>query len=155
QNEAYYTDYTGSPQEFISLTKWGFLYQGQYYMWQRQRRGTYALDLKPSSFVSYIENHDQVANTVYGSRLWELTTFGRYKAITAVLLLGPSTPMLFQGQEYGASTPFLYFADHHPELAALVKNGRAEFLTQFRSIGNAGTQFAMGVPHASETFERC
>ena len=155
QNEAYFSDYAGTAQEFVSLTKWGFLYQGQYYTWQKANRGSYALDLKPASLVTYTENHDQLANTAYGSRLNEQATSGRYKAITAFHLLGPNTPMLFQGQEYGASTPFLYFADHNPELADLVKRGRAEFLAQFKSISSSGTEFAMGCPHDRVTFERC
>jgi maltooligosyltrehalose trehalohydrolase len=154
-NEAYYSDYTGSAQEFISLTKWGFLYQGQYYTWQHQNRGSYALDLKPAAFVTFIHNHDQVANSAYGTQLHELATLGQYKALTALQLLGPNTPMLFQGQEYGASTPFLYFADHNPELAKLVQRGRAKFLAQFPSIASSGTEFVQGVPHDPATFEKC
>ena len=76
QNEAYFSDYAGTAQELISLTKWGFLYQGQYYTWQKTNRGSYALDLKPASLVTYTENHDQLANTAYGSRLNEQTTSG-------------------------------------------------------------------------------
>jgi maltooligosyltrehalose trehalohydrolase len=70
------------------------------------------------------------------------------------MLLGPNTPMLFQGQEFGASTPFLYFADHNPELATLVSRGRAEFLSQFPGIAHSRAQFAMGAPHEQITFER-
>lgn len=154
-NEAYYSDYCGSPQELISSAKWGFLYQGQYSIWQQQRRGQPAFELDGRSFVNYLQNHDQIANSAYGSRLNELTTAGRYKAITALLLLLPGTPMLFQGQEYGATTPFLYFADHHGDLAGLVERGRAEFLKQFPGIANAQTQFLMGRPHERATFERC
>jgi maltooligosyltrehalose trehalohydrolase len=154
-NEAYYSDYAGSPQELISATKWGFLYQGQYYTWQRRPRGTYALDLAAPAFVTYIENHDQVANSPYGTRAQDSTTFGRYKAMTSLLLLGPGTPMLFQGQEYGASTPFLYFADHYPELAARVEKGRSEFLSQFPSIAHGDTAFSQGLPQDPATFERC
>jgi maltooligosyltrehalose trehalohydrolase len=153
--EAYYTDYLGTPQELISAVKWGFLYQGQYYFWQKQKRGTYALDLKAPSFVNYIENHDQIANSDYGLRLHQRTTPGRYRAVTALMLLIPSTPMLFQGQEFGASAPFLYFADHNPELAPLVQEGRADFLGQFGSIAYSRTEFVMGVPHEKQTFERC
>jgi maltooligosyltrehalose trehalohydrolase len=152
--EAYYSDYRGTPQEFISALKWGFLYQGQYYSWQRQCRGTAALDLPPAAFVIYIQNHDQIANSVYGLRPQQLSAPARVRAVTALLLLGPNTPMLFQGQEYGASTPFLYFSDHHAQLAELVAKGRAEFLDQFASIANSRAAFAMGVPHERSTFER-
>jgi maltooligosyltrehalose trehalohydrolase len=153
--EAYYLDYSGSPQEFISAIRWGFLYQGQYYSWQRQRRGSYSLDLPGATFVSYIQNHDQIANSSSGSRPHLLTSAGQYRAITALLLLGPHTPMLFQGQEYGASTPFLYFCDHNKELAALTQKGRAEFLSQFPSIDHSHSQFLMGRPQDRSTFERC
>ncbi len=154
-NEAYYTDYLGTSQELISAIKWGFLYQGQFCTWQRQCRGSFALDLKPASFINYIQNHDQVANSAYGARLHEVTTPGRYRALTALMLLGPGTPMLFQGQEFGASNPFLYFADHKKTLANLVAQGRAQFLDQFPSIANSGTAFVMGFPHHRSTFEKC
>lgn len=154
-NEAYYSDYCGAPQEFISSMKWGFLYQGQHFEWQKKRRGSSALDLKPWSFVNYIQNHDQVANSALGARIHEMASPGQYRALTALLLLGPATPMLFQGQEYGASKPFLFFADHNKELAALVAAGRSEFLEQFPSIASSHTALLMGVPHERSTFEKC
>ncbi|MCU1295696.1 MAG: 1,4-alpha-glucan branching protein, partial [Bryobacterales bacterium] len=120
RNEAYYTDYEGSPQEFISAAKWGFIYQGQRYKWQKNRRGTPGLDLKSANFVTFIQNHDQIANSLWGKRIHTLTSPSQLRAMTALLLLGPGTPMLFQGQEFAASTPFYYFADHNPKLAALV-----------------------------------
>jgi len=151
--EAYYTDYRGRPQEFISAIKWGFLYQGQYYSWQNKPRGTVALDLPAASFVTYIQNHDQVANSLNGRRPNDLTAPDRYRVITALFLLSPNTPMLFQGQEYGASTPFLYFADHNKDLARMVQRGRAEFLTQFPSI--APSISALASPEDRSTFEQC
>ncbi len=151
RNEAYYSDYRGTPQEFISSFRWGFLYQGQRYHWQNKRRGEPAFDLKPASFVTYIQNHDQIANSVSGERIHRLTSPGRYRAITAILLLGPGTPMLFQGQEFGASTPFLYFADHRRELALQVQQGREAFLRQFPGIAASNAL----IPPACErgTFE--
>jgi maltooligosyltrehalose trehalohydrolase len=136
RHEAYYTDYGGTPQEFISACKWGYLYQGQRYTWQQQRRGTPAFGLPPATFVTFFQNHDQIANSGRGLRCHLLTSPGRYKALTAVLLLGPGTPMLFQGQEFAASSPFLYFADFPEALARLVRQGRVEFLKQFRSLDN-------------------
>ena len=136
RNEAYYTDYRGSPQEFISAAKWGFLFQGQRYKWQKKRRGTPSLDLHPANFVTFLQNHDQVANSLWGRRMHTLTSQAAVRALTALLLLGPDTPMLFQGQEFAASAPFLYFADHNPELAKLVAKGREEFLKQFPSIAS-------------------
>jgi len=154
RNEAYYTDYLGRPQEFISVMKWGYLYQGQYYHWQKQRRGTPAFNLPPASFVLFIQNHDQVANSGYGRRVHQLTSPGRYRAMTALLLLAPGTPMLFQGQEFAASTPFLYFADHKEALAGSVSKGRAEFLAQFRNLATAEMQAELPDPCRLETFQR-
>jgi maltooligosyltrehalose trehalohydrolase len=154
KNEAYYTDYNGSPQEFISAVKWGYLFQGQRYKWQKQRRGTPSLDIKPASFVTFIQNHDQIANSARGLRAHALTSPGRYRAMTALLLLAPGTPMLFQGQEFASSSPFLYFADHKPELARLVAKGRGEFLEQFKSIAQAEVKACLSDPGDKTTFER-
>lgn len=154
-NEAYYSDYRGSPQEFISAAKWGYLYQGQHYKWQGKRRGTQALDLPPAVFVTYIQNHDQVANSENGDRGHLLTSPGRYRAITALMLLGPATPLLFQGQEFAASSPFLFFTDQSPELAKLIRKGRAEFLSQFPSIATPEGQACLPDPGDAETFARC
>jgi len=153
RREAYYTDYRGAPQEFVSMAERGFLYQGQYYSWQKNRSGTSSAHLPPESFVCFLQNHDQLANSERGQRLQFLTTPGRYRALTALLLLGPQTPMLFQGQEFGSSAPFLYFADHKPELAEAVAKGRREFLEQFPSIKALRGQ--LDRPDAIETFERC
>lgn len=155
RNEAYYTDYLGNPQEFISSAKWGFLFQGQRYKWQKQRRGTPSLDLAPSNLVHYLQSHDQVANSLWGNRIHTLTSGARFRAFTALLLLGPNTPMLFQGQEFAASAPFLYFADHGSELAKLVAKGRSEFLAQFPSIASREAISHLPDPENVATFERC
>jgi maltooligosyltrehalose trehalohydrolase len=155
RHEAYYTDYRGTPQEMISLVKYGYLYQGQRYSWQEKRRGTSALGLPASVFVNYLQNHDQVANSARGERCHKLASPGRFRAITALLLLGPGTPMLFQGQEFCASSPFLYFADHEPELAKAVRKGRLEFLSQFPSIAQPEVQEGVPDPESPESFELC
>ena len=156
RNEAYYSDYRGTPQEFISCAKRGFLFQGQYYRWQKQRRGSPSLDVHPAQFVTFIENHDQIANSLWGQRLHKVTSQSKARALTALLLLGPNTPMLFQGQEFGSSARFLYFADHNPELAAQVAKGRAEFLEQFPSIASSPEIAALiPNPELEETFLTC
>jgi maltooligosyltrehalose trehalohydrolase len=150
--EAYYSDTYGEPQEFISAAKYGYLYQGQHYDWQRNPRGTPALTLEPVQFVNYLQNHDQIANSGRGLRGHQLASPARWRATTALLLLMPSTPMLFQGQEFAASNPFLYFADFDDDLAAAVRRGRAEFLTQFPSLRAFK---ALDDPGNPETFTRC
>ena len=156
-NEAYYSDYLGGPQEFVSAAKYGFLYQGQRYKWQRKRRGSPAFDLPPEVFINFIQNHDQIANSARGLRAHALTSPASLRALTALLLVAPSTPMLFQGQEFASSAPFLYFADygHEPELARKVRRGRAEFLAQFRSVATREMRAGLADPGDRETFEKC
>ena len=155
RNEAYYTDYLGTPQEFVSSMKYGYLYQGQRYKWQKKRRGTPGLDVNPAAFVTFIQNHDQVANSAYGKRCHTLSSPGKLRAITALMLLGPGTPMLFQGQEFASSSPFLYFADHDDQLNERIRKGRADFLKQFRSLATSEVQRRLTDPSDSATFELC
>jgi maltooligosyltrehalose trehalohydrolase len=155
RREAYYTDYRGTPQEFISAIKYGYLYQGQRYEWQNQRRGTPSLGCAPATFVTFIQNHDQVANTANGERCHQMTSPGRYRAMTALMLLAPGTPMLFQGQEFAASAPFLYFADHQADLAQRVRAGRGEFLRQFPAYATPEAQARLIDPAREATFARC
>ncbi|MDQ2643722.1 MAG: malto-oligosyltrehalose trehalohydrolase [Myxococcota bacterium] len=154
RHEAYYSDYRGTVQELLSATKWGFLYQGQHYFWQKQRRGRASLDLAATNYVSYLQNHDQVANSLTGERIHRLCSPASLRTITALWLLSPATPMLFQGQEFASSAPFLFFADHEPELAKLVDQGRRDFLSQFPSIASLSSE-SLPSAAALETFERC
>lgn len=155
RQEAYYTDYHGAPQEFVSAAKRGHLYQGQWYAWQKQRRGTPTTGLPAHAFVAFLENHDQVANSARGERLHRRTSPGRWRAATALLLLGPWTPLLFQGQEFSSSRPFRYFADHEPDLAAKVREGRAAFLSQFRSLATPEMRERLEDPGAVATWADC
>jgi len=155
RNEAYFTDYLGKPQEFISCAKWGYLYQGQFYKWQKKRRGTPALDLPPTAFVNYIQNHDQIANYGHGQRVHQLSSLAQFRAVTTYLLLAPQTPMLFQGQEFAASSTFHYFADHNADLNKLIRQGRLKELSQFPSNAQPDMQSCMPNPSSLETFERC
>jgi maltooligosyltrehalose trehalohydrolase len=155
RNEAYYTDYHGKPQEFISAAKYGFLYQGQWYRWQYRRRGTGDRSLPASAFVTFIQNHDQIANSGRGERCHALTSPGRYRAMTALLLLLPGTPMLFQGQEFAASGPFCFFADFDGDLKRLVRDGRIASLLQFRSLATEEGRASLPDPGDPQTFERC
>lgn len=155
RREAYYTDYRGTAQELVSAAKWGYLYQGQLYRWQRKRRGFPALDIEPAAFVNYLQNHDQVANSAKGERLHQLIGPGRLRAVTAYLILAPGTPMLLQGQEFAASAPFLYFADHVVTLGTQVRRGRREFLAQFRSLATSEARACLPDPGDPATFVRC
>ena len=155
RRDAYYHDYFGAPEEFIALAKWGFLYQGQYYSWQKAPRGTPTYGQPGAAFINCIENHDQLANSIDGRRCWQMTSPGRHRAMTAYLLLAPGTPMLFQGQEFSSSSPFFYFADPPAELVEGVIEGRKQFLRQFRSLALPEVQEQLPDPTDVGAFERC
>ena len=155
RSDGYYTDYRGRPQEFVSAAKHGYLYQGQRYSERGEGRGTPTLGLRPQNFIGYLQNHDQIANSATAERAHQLSSPGSFRAMTALLLLGPWTPMLFQGQEFGASAPFHFFADHEPALAELVQKGRIASLLQFPNMADPAAQAGLAPPHALETFRRC
>ncbi|HEU0035486.1 MAG TPA: malto-oligosyltrehalose trehalohydrolase [Kofleriaceae bacterium] len=153
--EGYLHDYRGTPQELLSAMKRGFLYQGQLYPWQRNPRGTPTRDLGRSRFVHFLENHDQVANIGFGERLVELCDAALYRALTAVLLLGPELPLLFQGQEMGSRKPWHFFVDHCDDLHEPVRRGRAEFVAQFLRLATAEAQAALVDPCDESTYRAC
>lgn len=155
RDEAYYSGYRGTAQEFVAAAKYGFLYQGEWYQWQGGRRGRVAFDVPAQQFVQFIENHDQIANAAFGLRAHQLSSAAANRAMTALVLLLPQTPMLFQGQEFLASAPFFYFADHNRDLAAIVRRGRAEFLGQFAHVATPEIMARLADPSSEATFTSC
>jgi maltooligosyltrehalose trehalohydrolase len=155
QREAYYTDYRGGAQELVSAVKRAYLYQGQWYAWQKKRRGSSSRGVEPWRFINYLDNHDQISNSGFGERIHERSHPGCHRALTTLFLLTPGTPMLFQGQEFGASSHFTYFADHNPELAKQVYRGRLEFVSQFPSLARPESRACVADPGRLETFEMC
>ena len=139
KREGYYRRFRGSPDELVAVTK-GPLEQPE--------------ALAPTRLVTFLQNHDQVAHSARGLRLHALTSPGKWRSLTAFLLLSPATPLLFMGQDFAASSPFLFFADHEPALAALVRRGRAEYLAQFESIADPAVQALLPDPGSPDTFER-
>ncbi|HKO89215.1 MAG TPA: malto-oligosyltrehalose trehalohydrolase [Burkholderiales bacterium] len=155
KHEGYFHDHRGRAQEFISAVKRGFLFQGQYYDWQKKPRGA-AVTIQPANaFVVFTQNHDQVANTLDGARLHQLTSPGRHRAIVALQLLSPQTPMLFMGEEFSASSPFTFFADHKAALRRAVHKGRKEFISQFPSYATPNAQAKVPDPGDETTFRNC
>jgi maltooligosyltrehalose trehalohydrolase len=154
-SEGYLHDHRGTPQELVSAVKHGMLYQGQLYAWQRNTRGTPSRGLAPARFVHYLENHDQVANVGFGDRLTMLSDPARLRALTALLLLSPQLPMLFQGEEMGSTRPWRFFVDHDPALNRLVRAGRAALLAQFARLATPEAQAALPDPGARATFDAC
>jgi maltooligosyltrehalose trehalohydrolase len=152
RRDGYFHDHRGTAQEFVSAAKYGFLFQGQYYAWQRQPRGTPVLDRPAWSMIVFTQNHDQVANTLDGRRLHALAAPGRLRAIVALTLLAPQTPMLFMGEEFAASQRFPFFADHCAALRGAVHAGRREFLRQFAHYARPDAQAIVADPCAPATF---
>jgi maltooligosyltrehalose trehalohydrolase len=156
RNEAYFADYVGVPQEFITAAKYGFLYQGQARSWREALRGTSTFGIAPEVFVCFTENHDQIANTGLGERLRFQTSPARYRAMTALLLLGPWTPLLFQGQEFGASSPFIFFADiGDTSVRDGIRKGRAEWLAPFLSLTEEEAWESLPSPDDPRVFASC
>jgi maltooligosyltrehalose trehalohydrolase len=152
--EAYYEDYLGTVDELRSSVLRGFLYQGQISQHQGKRRGSPARGFPATAFIHFLQNHDQIANTGLGRRIHELTGPGKLRAMTALWLLSPQTPMFFQGQEFAASSPFLYFADFSGKDGEAVAQGRLKFLSQFPAFATEEFRRAHPDPADRSTFER-
>ncbi len=133
QRDGYYADYAEEPMERLgrSLAE-GFVYQGQPSEFRAgEPRGEPSAQLPPQAFIDFLQTHDQVGNRAFGERLDALADQALMPAALASLLLAPAVPMLFMGEEWGASTPFLFFCDFGPELAAAVSKGRREEFSRF------------------------
>ena len=156
QTDGYYEDYATDPIEHLghALTE-GFSYQGQE---SKHRpgmfRGTASGHLKPTAFVNFLQNHDQVGNAPYGQRLSRLAPPEAVRLGTAVLLLSPGIPMLFMGQEWAASTPFNFFCDYDEPLAKRVRNGRREEFKRFEAFKSEAALAKLADPMRPETVER-
>jgi maltooligosyltrehalose trehalohydrolase len=149
-SEGYYQDYTGSMEDLARTLRQGWFYEGQRSVNLGHDRGTPADKAEPSAFVHCIQNHDQVGNRALGERLGADVSPAAFRAMSALLLLAPYTPLLFMGQEWNASTPFLYFTDHNAELGRLVTEGRRKEFAGFKRF--AGTE--VPDPQALDTFTR-
>ncbi|MGV3575197.1 MAG: alpha-amylase family glycosyl hydrolase [Devosia sp.] len=151
-DDFYYRDYRGTPQEVVSALKYGFLYQGQRSDARDKGYGTYNLDTPSRHFIHFIENHDQVANSPRGLRLSSLVSPARLRAITGLLLLGPQTPCLFQGQEFGSTRPFYYFFGIDGDHAEAVAEGRMASLKNFPGVADPAMLERLADPADPRTF---
>lgn len=128
ESEGYYADYSGTANDIAETLAHNWFYRGQRSEFSGKQRGSDASHLDPARFVNCIQNHDQVGNRALGDRLNASADRDAYLAASALLLMSPATPLLFQGQEWAASTPFLFFTDHEENLGKMVTQGRrAEF----------------------------
>jgi maltooligosyltrehalose trehalohydrolase len=154
RREAYFHDHHGAAPEFVAAAKYGYLFQGQRYDWQNAQRGYRSLDLPPHSFVHFIQNHDQIANNPGSRRICQMTGPAQLRAMTALLLLGPQSPMLFQGQEFGATTPFFYFFEQSEPIAQMVWEGRRQSVSQFPSLDQKEARDGVPPPHDRAVLEQ-
>lgn len=148
ERTGYYADFGGVERLAIGLSE-GFAFSGQYSKYRRRSHGNSSRDLPGKSFVVFSQNHDQVGNRMLGERLASLVSFESLKLAAGAILLSPFVPLIFMGEEYGETAPFLYFVSHSdPALIEAVRNGRAE---EFRAFGWEGQPLD---PQSEETFVR-
>ena len=134
ETAGYYEDFNGL-EDLAKALRDGYVYQGQYSVHRQRQHGRTPSGVGPDQLVVSAQNHDQIGNRAQGERLSMLLKADQLKAIAAILLLSPFVPMLFQGEEWGASTPFQYFTDHNEELGRLVAEGRAREFSAFKWQG--------------------
>lgn len=155
EHEGYYGGYAEAPTE--GLARWlrdGFVYQGQNCSYRDDApRGQPSGHLPTTAFVNCLQNHDQVGNRALGERLSVLAEPDALRAATALLLLAPQIPMLFMGEEWNSRRPFLYFTDHHGELADAVREGRRREFAKFAAFADPERRERIPDPNAPQTFE--
>ena len=154
ETDSYYGDYADGPiGRFARALAQGFVYQGQPSAHRGHvPHGEPSGHLPPSAFVSFVQNHDQIGNRALGERLSNLAQPDRLDAVYACLLLSPHVPMLFMGEEFAASTPFLYFCDFGPELAQAVSDGRRNEFARFAAFADPSARARIPDPNEETTF---
>jgi malto-oligosyltrehalose trehalohydrolase len=153
--DGYYGDYAAAPVESLgrSLAQ-GFAYQGEHSHFRDTVRGEPSAHLPPLAFIDFIQNHDQIGNRAFGERLIALVPRAALKAAVAIQLLAPSPPLLFMGEEVGATTPFLFFCDFVGNLADAVREGRRREFARFPAFAAPEARARIPDPLAFETFAR-
>ncbi len=156
ETDGYYQDYADRPVGYLGrcLTE-GFAYQGEPSSYRGGvPRGELSRDLAPTAFVALLQNHDQVGNRAFGERLVTLVEPRALRAAIAIVLLAPSPPLLFMGEEWGMIQPFLFFCDFGPDLAVAVTEGRRNEFARFDKFADPAVRATIPDPNAVETFER-
>jgi malto-oligosyltrehalose trehalohydrolase len=154
ERDGYYADYADRPLHHLgrALTE-GFVYQGELSQYRRRARGEPSRHLPPTAFVAFLQNHDQVGNRAYGERMSALAKPEAVRAGLALLLLAPSIPLLFMGEEFGCVQPFPFFCDFEGDLARAVTDGRRREFASFARFQDPGAIESIPDPNASSTFE--
>jgi maltooligosyltrehalose trehalohydrolase len=151
-SDGYFSDFDGTLEAIAATVRQGWYFTGQWSPYFGRRRGTDPTPVSPSRCVFFLQNHDQVGNRAFGDRLHHTIEPAAWRAATVLLLLAPETPLLFMGQEWAASTPFLYFTDHEPELGRRVREGRRREFGRFRAYADPAVRERLPDPQAPETF---
>lgn len=152
ETDAYYSDFAQDPTAKLARCLGeGFIYQGHTTR-HGHVRGEPSGHLPPSAFVAFLQNHDQIGNRALGERLHQLCSPQALKAATALLLLSPMIPLMFMGDEANASEPFLFFTDHHGELAEAVREGRRNEFKDFAAFQDPERRERIPDPNALPTF---
>lgn len=154
ETDAYYRDFAEEPTAKLARCLGeGFIYQGHTTR-HGHERGEPSGHLPPSAFVAFLQNHDQIGNRALGERLHQLCSPQALKAATVLLLLSPMIPLMFMGDETNASEPFLFFTDHHGELAEAVREGRRNEFKDFAAFQDPERREHIPDPNALPTFVR-
>jgi maltooligosyltrehalose trehalohydrolase len=149
ERAGYYADF-GSLADLARALEHAYVYEGRYSTFRQRRHGRPAAGLPGYRFLGYLQNHDQIGNRATGERSSALMSLGRLQIAAALVLTAPFVPMLFQGEEWGATAPFQYFTDYQdPDLASAVTEGRR---AEFAAFG--WNPDAVPDPQASTTFAR-
>jgi maltooligosyltrehalose trehalohydrolase len=151
-HEGYYADYSGRVKDIARTLRRGWFFEGQPAPMTGKPRGTEVDEMPYPAFVQCIQNHDQIGNRAFGERLNHEIDLAAFRAASTLLLLTPGTPLLFMGQEWAASSPFLYFTDHNPELGRLVTEGRRAEFAGFSVFTDGDMREQIPDPQARQTF---
>ena len=151
--DGYYADFAPDPLARLgrALAE-GFAYQGEHSAFRNKSRGEPSAHLPPDAFVGFLQNHDMIGNRAFGGRIDSFADARFLVAAYGCLLLTPLVPMLFMGEEFAASTPFLYYCDFGPELAAAVAAGRRREFQRFAAFTDAAAIAHIPDPNAAATF---
>ncbi len=153
EGASYYSDYADAPVKALGrCLAEGFALQGEPSRHRGNARGEPSAELPPTKFVSFIQNHDQVGNRAFGERITDLAKTEAVRAAIEIFLLAPQVPMLFMGEEWGASTPFLFFCDFEGELSEMAAKGRREEFSSFPEFSDEKTRERIPDPGSEETF---
>jgi len=151
--DGYYADFAGTAADVATTLRQGWFFCGQRSGYLDGPRGTDPAGVPPRRFVVCLQNHDQVGNRAFGERLHHQIDPAAWRAAVALLLLAPETPLLFMGQEWATSAPFLYFTDHNEELGRLVTAGRRREFGRFAAFADPSVRERIPDPQATATFE--